>query len=813
MSARKFRRAVEWKALPILFSAVLAVSSVHAQQNSELEDIEFTIPANLQSEEFNARRAVLDNNVFPQVRQGDRFLKERQYSSAWEAYRRALKMLETDKLGKSEFVASLRNQINARMVKARKGWGQSIFDQARKIYLDALVEKDSAKAIEGFRQAQSKALSAVVPYYGGGVQLNQEQRDEQIRRDRGFYDNVQAFMTDCTKMEEAYNFRAETRLETIDPDFKRRQSEIDFLLKQGEVYYRSQQYEKVRSVVEKVLLQDPYNQKAVTLLKKVYKKLYRIGLARAEVSAMEQMAEVEWKWNEPIPPDDIQNDIPVIEKTDSSADTYTRLQKTLVDKIEYEDAEIQSIIDNLKSQYKDFNFVYPERMEDRTRVIKYLELEKTNLMDVIRYICDIANLKYKIEKDAIRIGVKKADDMETRYFPVRKSLIDRIAIEAEGGEGDKQNDTSKDSLKDAERFADKSLLETKDKEVKKTVAVTPEMLKKYFSEMGILFEEGSEINYDSHSSRLGITNTPTELKKLASLLKEIDIPAPLVLVDAKIMEVSMNTLEELGFDWMLTYTDKDTNRRYSFGGLSSSTFYRSSSSNLLVDGLKIIPNFGGSNQFNLSLSIHALDQKDRSEILATPRLLVASGYQGKLLVSEERFFPDDYDDTDVEIENNSVSIKPGKANFSDGTNVGTTFSVKPTVSANGHSILLDINTEISRMTGWSSYDYNIIIGNSVASQIPVKKPELSKRILKSQVKIYDGETVVIGGVLEDIASRREDKWPLLGEIPLLGRLFTDISVSTEKVNLLVFVTARLMQGNGLPVKNVRKQGLFEFNDR
>ena len=813
MSARKFRRAMEWKALPILFSAVLAVSSVQAQQNSELEDIEFTIPSNLQSEEFNARRAMLDNNVFPQVRQGDRFLKEKQYPSAWEAYRRALKMLENDRLGKSDLVVSLRNQIQARMVKARKGWGQSIFDQARKIYLDALVEKDSAKAIEGFRNAQAKALSSVNPYYAGGEKLNQEQRDGLIRRDRGFYDNVQAFMTDCTKMEEAYNFRAETKLETIDPDYKRRQTEIAFLLKQGEVYYRSQQYEKVRNVVEKVLLQDPYNEKAVTLLKKAYKKLYRIGLARAEVTAMEQMAEVEWKWNEPIPPADIQNDIPVTEKTDSSVDTYTRLQKTLVDKIEYEDAEIQSIIDNLKSQYKDFNFVYPERMEDRTRVIKYLELEKTNLMDVIRYICDIANLKYKIEKDAIRIGVKKADDMETRYFPVRKSLIDRISIEAEGGGEDKQNDAGKDSLKDAERFADKSLLEAKDKEVKKTVSVTPEMLKKYFAEMGILFEEGSEINYDSRSSRLGVTNTPTELKKLASLLKEIDIPAPLVLVDAKIMEVSMNTLEELGFDWMLTYTDKDTNRRYSFGGLSSSKFYRSVSTDVLVDGLKIIPNFGGNNQFNLSLSIHALDQKDRSEILATPRLLVASGYQGKLLVSEERFFPDDYEDTDVEIENNSVSIKPGKANFSDGTNVGTTFNVKPTVSANGHSILLDINTEISRMTGWSSYDYNIIIGNSVASQIPVKKPELSKRILKSQVKIYDGETVVIGGVLEDIASRREDKWPLLGELPLIGRLFTDIAVATEKVNLLVFVTARLMQGNGLPVKNSRKQGLFEFNDR
>ena len=92
-------------------------------------------------------------------------------------------------------------------------------------------------------------------------------------------------------------------------------------------------------------------------------------------------------------------------------------------------------------------------------------------------------------------------------------------------------------------------------------------------------------------------------------------------------------------------------------------------------------------------------------------------------------------------------------------------------------------------------------------------PEFSKRKLKSTVKIYDGETVVIGGILEDIASRREDKWPLLGDIPLLGRLFTDSTFASEKVNLMMFVTARLMKGNGLPIHTARKQGLFEFNDR
>ena len=149
--------------------------------------------------------------------------------------------------------------------------------------------------------------------------------------------------------------------------------------------------------------------------------------------------------------------------------------------------------------------------------------------------------------------------------------------------------------------------------------------------------------------------------------------------------------------------------------------------------------------------------------------------------------------------------------------------MKPTVSSNNHTILLEIDTNLSRMTGWSSYDYSIVIGGMMYSPAggggsdqytpKMKMPEFSRRMLKSTVKIFDGETVVIGGILEDIVSRREDKIPLLGEIPLFGRLFTDSTYSSEKINLMVFVTARLMKGNGQPVSEARKQGLFEFNDR
>ncbi len=829
MSMSRFCMARERRLLPVLFSAVFAVSAVHAQQKSGNGDIEFSIPVELQSLEFSQRDSVLKNNVFPQIRQGDRLMKEKDYRSACLAYQRAQVIFSNSGLEKNGKAKQVKDLIEARVENSRRKWGQSVFDQAKKTYLNGLVIKDSKKAIQEFRKAQSQAMASLAPYYLGTDTALPDQLDKRIRKDKAFNENVQSLVMDCNKMEEAYNFREETSLSTIDPDYKRRTDEVEFLLRQAEVHYRNQQYEKVRNVVERILVQDPYNQKAVTILSKAYKKLYRIGMLRAENDAMEMMAEVEWKWNEPIPPaENAREETGPKEMTGNRAELYEKLQKTIVEKAEYESADIQSILEKLASQYS-IRIILPRKMEHRSRRIQYLELEKTPLLDVIRYICEVADLKFEVDENAVTVGVQNEDEMEIRFYEIRRSLAQRIEFEANGPGENQDKNESKDSLKDADRFSDKSLLEAaKDSSGsgdanKKTIDITQDMLKQFFTPMGIDFPEGSTISYDRGNGKLIMKNLSKYHQRMETLLKEIDTPPPLVLVDSKVMEVSMNALEELGFDWLLTYTDKETSRQFQFGGLSSSTFYRESSSNYLISGMKILPNFGGNNQFNLSLSIRALDQKDRSELLATPRLLVIAGYSGKLTIAEERYFPDDWTDPKIEIVNGtSYTYTAPTPEFSDATNVGTIFTVKPTVSSNNYTILLNIDTDISRMTGWSNYDYSIVIGSmlfspgdsSATNFTPkMKMPEFSKRKLKSTVKIYDGETVVIGGILEDIASRKEDKWPLLGDIPLFGRLFTDSAFSSEKVNLMVFVTARLMKGNGLPVREARKQGLFEFNDR
>ena len=97
------------------------------------------------------------------------------------------------------------------------------------------------------------------------------------------------------------------------------------------------------------------------------------------------------------------------------------------------------------------------------------------------------------------------------------------------------------------------------------------------------------------------------------------------------------------------------------------------------------------------------------------------------------------------------------------------------------------------------------------SRPQIKMPEVTRRDIDTNVKVFDGETVVLGGMLKDRHAARDDKWPGLGDVPILGRLFSSTFDRTQKTNLLMFVTTRLMNNDGVPVRPNTLRGIPEFN--
>ena len=90
-------------------------------------------------------------------------------------------------------------------------------------------------------------------------------------------------------------------------------------------------------------------------------------------------------------------------------------------------------------------------------------------------------------------------------------------------------------------------------------------------------------------------------------------------------------------------------------------------------------------------------------------------------------------------------------------------------------------------------------------------PMISRRDLRVNVTVYDGETIVLGGMVDNSTTSRTDKWPILGDLPFIGRFFQAQSEEATRSNLLLFVTTRLVSNDGVPIRRNAAVGAPDFN--
>ena len=104
-----------------------------------------------------------------------------------------------------------------------------------------------------------------------------------------------------------------------------------------------------------------------------------------------------------------------------------------------------------------------------------------------------------------------------------------------------------------------------------------------------------------------------------------------------------------------------------------------------------------------------------------------------------------------------------------------------------------------------------LVREPVKEVYTIWKPIISDRRLETVVDISDGETLVLGGMVENHTFVRVDKVPILGDLPLIGRFFQSQAENTERSNLLLFVTARLINDHGIPIQRNHNNALPEYN--
>jgi type II secretory pathway component GspD/PulD (secretin) len=116
--------------------------------------------------------------------------------------------------------------------------------------------------------------------------------------------------------------------------------------------------------------------------------------------------------------------------------------------------------------------------------------------------------------------------------------------------------------------------------------------------------------------------------------------------------------------------------------------------------------------------------------------------------------------------------------------VGTVLSITPQVSADG-LITLDITPAVSRL-----------VSTQTSPSGGTSAPVIDIRQASSLVRVRDGATVVMGGLIQDSTSSTHRKIPLLGDLPLLGRAFTGEYSTAERTDLVIFLTPRVIQDDG-----------------
>jgi general secretion pathway protein D len=149
-------------------------------------------------------------------------------------------------------------------------------------------------------------------------------------------------------------------------------------------------------------------------------------------------------------------------------------------------------------------------------------------------------------------------------------------------------------------------------------------------------------------------------------------------------------------------------------------------------------------------------------------------------------------------------------------NVGVELKVTPTVEEDDYSISLDLNPKVAEFDGFVEYGGpSVAISGSTTVTVPsgFYQPIFSVRDISTKVTIWDGATLIVGGLTREEVKKVNDKVPVLGEIPLLGRMFRSKGESAQKRNLLIFVTANLVSPGGSPKKqaleNVAPNSLFQ----
>jgi len=257
---------------------------------------------------------------------------------------------------------------------------------------------------------------------------------------------------------------------------------------------------------------------------------------------------------------------------------------------------------------------------------------------------------------------------------------------------------------------------------------------------------------------LVVDDKPHFLRRIERLLKELDREPRQILIEARILEVGLKDSESYGLDWSRIFnSDKAT---IGTQGLSNP-----GSPGLFFDYLSP----------NVTVALDALRQRSRLRTLATPKLLALEDHEAETIIGDRLGY------------NVTTTIDNVTTTSTEFLESGVILKVRPSVDEQNR-ILLDIHPEVS--TGSVSDDG---IPNQNTTEVT------------TSMLVNSGQTVFIGGLIRHSSEQTREGVPVLGDIPVVGLLFSNKALSSAKTELVVLITPYIVDGNKVQLDNGKSQ--------
>ena len=632
----------------------------------------------------------------------------------------------------------------------------------------------------------------------------------------------------------------------------------DDLYREARQWYRLRDYNRAKALFEQILSIDPYHKPAMRYIRKIEADKYDVATVNFAASRQGMVTEVRQSFSRPIHAQiDVPQDSVPGQAVDSRVDgdrLNEKMAKLIIPSVEFRQANINDVVNYLvdasiaadpekegvniilnlgdggaavasapaasssSDGFDDWGDFAGDDFASSSPSSSFssgstggvspitLNLRRISMLDAIKYITEVAGLKYRVEDTAVIITRMDApvSKLVSRMYPVQPSFMD-VVIERQGSTADERD----------EEFVG----------LGGRVQTTKSDVKDFFERAGVKFPTGATISYNAAISQLIVNNTPDNLETFERILQQLNVIPNQVEIEARFIEIGQNDLEELGFQWILNDNYEIASKKDGSGGqirmnanangvTQGLRFFASDSNKGLISPVSSVvqtatqSTLGNIASFSsvltnpdVTMVIQALSQHGGSDLLSAPRVTTRSGVNAQIQVVREIIYPMEFDseiitiDQENEVGNTWQQLAavstPGDFQTRE---TGVILNVTPTVGPDGYTIDLVMAPEVCELSDW--IQYGGAVGDYYFNQ---PMPVFTSRNVTTSLVIWDGQTVVMGGLIREELVTVKDKIPILGDIPLLGWLFRSEGSHSQKKNLLIFVTARLVDPAGRPV--------------